>query len=135
MLNDNSYIANYATLKITVSLDNNTKLGKLGIIIIDKEDNLKNFKPYRDGVHQIYLSSTSYSWVYYGLPKGNYAIGAAQDLNNNRKLDYEIEKYAFSRDVQAVNGNINSFDSCKTDIKESFCQIIIHCDRFALHNL
>lgn len=114
----NSYTNNYAALKISITTDNNTKLGKLGIIIIDNEENLKNFKPYRDGTHKIMLTQPTYSWVYYGLPQGNYVIAAAQDSNDNRRPDFDTEKYAFTKEAKVVNGVLPSFEDCKVAVKE-----------------
>ncbi len=120
---DNSYTRHYTALKITVSTADSTKLGRLGIIIVEKEENLKNFMPFRDGMHEILLTGTAYSWVYYGLPKGSYAVAAARDENNNRKPDFGQEKYAFSNDARVVDGSMPSFEASKIDLTESFTEI------------
>ncbi|MEZ4900581.1 MAG: DUF2141 domain-containing protein [Spirosomataceae bacterium] len=114
---NNSYINNYTTLKINISTEDNTKLGKLGIILIDSEENLKSFKPYRDGTHKVMLAQNTYSWVYYGLPQGNYVIAAAQDSNNNQQPDFDTEKYAFSNNAKVINGTLPSFDESKVPLK------------------
>lgn len=116
---DNSYIKNYAVLKINVSMDDGAKIGRLGIIIADSDINLKNFKPFRDALHQVLMYNSRYSWVYYGLPKGNYAVAAAQDLNNNRKPDFATEKYAFSNGARVKGEQIPSFDECKIQVENS----------------
>lgn len=120
---ENSYTRHYAALKIAVTTDDSTKLGRLGIVIVDNEENLKNFKPFRDGMHEILLTGTSYSWMYYGLPQGSYAIAAARDTNNNRRPDFEQEKYAFSRGARVVEGNMPSFDAAKIDLTEGVTEI------------
>lgn len=120
---ENSYIRYYTTLKITVSTADSTKLGRLGIIVVDNEENLQNFRPFRDAMHEISTAVKVYSWVYYGLPKGSYAVAAARDENNNRKPDFEQEKYAFSNDTRVVGGNMPSFEASKIDLREGFTEI------------
>ena len=117
---ENSYIKNYAVLKINVSVDDSTKIGRLGIVITESDINLKNFTPFRDAVHQVFMNNTKYSWVYYGLPKGSYAIAAAQDINNNRKPDFASEKYAFSNDARVAGDKIPTFDECKLEIIDNY---------------
>ena len=117
---ENSYIKNYAVLKINVSVDDSTKIGRLGIVITESDINLKNFTPFRDAVHQVFMNNTKYSWVYYGLPKGSYAIAAAQDINNNRKPDFASEKYAFSKDARVAGDKIPTFDECKLEIIDNY---------------
>lgn len=87
------------------------------------QDHINYSKPYKDAFHQILINGQAYSWVYYGLPKGSYAFGAAQDTNNNRKPDYSIEQYSFSRDARVINGQLPAYDSCKIELKPGINQV------------
>ncbi len=120
---DNSYTINYVTLKITVTTDDSSKLGKIGIVIMDGEENFKKFLPFRDGFHQISAAGSTYTWLYYGLPKNNYAIAVVQDENNNKRPDFATEKYAFSNGKRISNGSLPSFEDCKVVMQEGVKEV------------
>ncbi|HQV56065.1 MAG: linear amide C-N hydrolase [Chitinophagaceae bacterium] len=120
---DNSYTTNYITLKIIVTTVDSSKLGKIGIVIMDGEESFKKFLPFRDGFHQISAAGSSYTWVYYGLPKNNYAIAAVQDENNNKRPDFATEKYAFSNGKRLSGGSLPSFEDCKVVMQEGVNEV------------
>jgi len=118
----NSFTTQYCSVKISVTAVDQQRLGRLGIAVYD-HDHINYSKPYKDAVHQILINGPVYSWVYYGLPMGTYAFGAAQDTNNNRKADYAIEKYSFSKDARVINGTLPPYDSCKIELKPGINQV------------
>jgi uncharacterized protein (DUF2141 family) len=120
---DNAYVRNYAALKVSVATADSSNLGRLGIVVVSNSDDFRDFRPFRDAVHQILLTSPVYSWVYYGLPRQPYAIAAAQDLNNNRRPDFELEKYAFSKDQRVVAGKPPGFDDCAVKLEQGITTV------------
>ncbi len=120
---DNAYVSNYAALKVSVATADSSNLGRLGIVVVGNSDDFRDLKPFRDAVHQILLTSPAYSWVYYGLPRQPYAIAAAQDLNNNRRPDFELEKYAFSKDQRMVAGKPPGFDDCAVKLEQGITTV------------
>ena len=120
---DNSYTTNHITLKIMVTTDDSLKLGKIGIAIMDGEESFKKFLPFRDAFHQISSAGSTYTWLYYGLPKNNYAIAAVQDENNNKRPDFATEKYAFSNGKRLSGGSLPSFEDCKVIMQEGVNEV------------
>lgn len=119
-----SYTTYYTALKITCTTADSTKLGKLSVIVMNSAASMQTFTPFRDAFYQLVLNSPLYSWVYYGLPKGEYAAAAALNLSNNsRKPDYETMTYAFSNGARAVNGSTPSFDASKVTLTSSAHEI------------
>lgn len=118
----NSFTTQYCSVKINVTAADQQRLGRLGIAVYNY-DHIDYSKPFKDAFHQILFNGPVYSWVYYGLPMGSYVLGAAQDTNNNRKPDYAIEQYCFSKDARVINGKLPAFDSCKIEMRPGINQV------------
>lgn len=118
----NTYTNQYCTIRISITASDQQNLGRLGIAIYDQQ-HINYSKPFKDALHQVLINAPSYSWLYYGLPKESYVIGAAQDVNNNRRPDYEFEKYAFTRDGRVVNGSLPAFEHIKINMAQGINQV------------
>ncbi|MDZ4710595.1 MAG: hypothetical protein SH818_19500 [Saprospiraceae bacterium] len=44
-------------------------------------------------------------------------------MNNNRRPDYEFEKYAFTRDGRVVNGSLPAFEHIKINMAQGINQV------------
>jgi uncharacterized protein (DUF2141 family) len=115
----NSYTDNYTTLRLEFNIADD-KLGYVNFAIMDNEEQVKRQAAITGGANGFSVDAPAYAWVYYGLPKGKYAVGIVQDQNRNRRLDLDkqgnpLEKYAFSNAARVTSGSLPSFQESAMD--------------------
>ncbi|MCU0437340.1 MAG: DUF2141 domain-containing protein [Raineya sp.] len=117
---DSVYQKNYITVFTKFTLKN--KQGNLYYTLMNGE---KNFKT-RKGVGSVMIvveDKQVYSAVY-AIPKGEYALAAYHDVNNNKKLDTKTfgipkEPYGFSRNKKGLFGLPPKYKKAKVFLKEN----------------
>ncbi len=118
----NSFTDNYTTLKLQFRVADG-KLGLVNFAIMRDEEQMKRQQAIPGGANGFSVDAPAYAWVYYGLPKGKYAVGIVQDENRNRRLDLDqhgkpSEKYAFSNAARVTDGKFPSFQDAAVNCRD-----------------
>jgi len=74
----------------------------------------------------------TYTWVFYGLRKGSYAIAAVQEGQQtlNRRIDFDqagsaLERYAISNNIRAENGIFPPFEQWLVPIDQAVTEVTL----------
>ncbi|MBI1193347.1 MAG: linear amide C-N hydrolase [Bacteroidetes bacterium] len=128
---ENAYTRHYAELILHFNVDSGD-LGFLQFAIMRTEEDYEQQRAVEGGAGGFRVRQPSYSWVYYGLRKGKYAIAAVQegDRTRNRRIDFTpdgaaLERYAISNGIRAEQGAFPPFDQWLVPVEDTVVPITL----------
>lgn len=109
------------TINIKVNFKVKKNSGKIALMLVNSKANYKSRKPIKAAKSNVIDNEVSV--MFYSIPKGNYAIMAYHDVNNNGKLDTNFlgipcEPFAFSNNAKGFMG-VPKFEKVKFDAYEN----------------
>lgn len=95
------------TINIKVNFNVKKNTGKIALMLVNSETNYKTRKPIKAAKSNV--NDNEVSVMFYSVPKGEYAVMAYHDVNNNGKLDTNFlgipsEPFAFSNNAKGFMG-------------------------------
>ena len=100
-----SLFKNTVNIKVNFNVKKNS--GKIALMLVNSEENYKKRQPIKAAKSNVVDGRVSV--MFYSIPKGDYAVMAYHDVNNNGKLDTNFlgipsEPFAFSNNVNGFMG-------------------------------
>jgi len=133
----NSYTRHYGELRLVFSVDTikgspEDELGFLQFAIMRTEDDYAQQRAIDGGAGGFRVRQPTYTWVFYGLRKGSYAIAAVQEGQQtlNRRIDFDqagsaLERYAISNNIRAENGTFPPFEQWLVPIDQAVTEVTL----------
>lgn len=108
------------TINIKVNFKVKKNSGKIALMLVNSEANYKSRKPIKAAKSTVVNNQVSV--MFYSIPKGDYAVMAYHDVNDNGKLDTNFlgipsEPFAFSNNAKGFMG-APKFEKAKFEVYE-----------------